>query len=59
MELIDGETVHTYLQIIYCKVKQWIQRNESYNQIMMCMCVEYIYVEWVKTWWKPNSTFAP
>jgi hypothetical protein len=59
MELIGGETAHTYLQSIYCKVKQWIQRNVSYNQIKMCICAEYIDVEWVKTWWKPNSTFAP
>ena len=29
-----------YLQCIYCKVKQWIQRELSYNQIKMCMCVD-------------------
>jgi hypothetical protein len=27
---------------IYCTVKPWIQRNESYSQIKMCMCVEYM-----------------
>jgi hypothetical protein len=61
MELIGEETAHTYLQSTYYKVKQWIQRNESYNQIKICMCVKYIYiyVEWVKTWWKLNSTSTP
>jgi hypothetical protein len=40
VELIGMETTHKYLQSIYCKVKRWIQRNESYNQIKMCMCVD-------------------
>jgi hypothetical protein len=38
--LIGMKIAHTYFQGIYCKVKQWIQRNESYNQIKMCMCVD-------------------
>jgi hypothetical protein len=52
VELIGVETVHTYLQSIYCNVKQWIQRNDSYNQIKMCMCVDvcggngYIWCIW-------------
>jgi hypothetical protein len=35
VEPIGMETAYTYLQSIYCKVKQWIQRDESYNQIKM------------------------
>lgn len=34
------ETAHTYLLSIYCKVKQWIQRNKLYYQIKMCMCMD-------------------
>jgi hypothetical protein len=40
VEVIGTKTTHTYLQSIYCKVKQWIQRAKSYNQIKMCMCVD-------------------
>jgi hypothetical protein len=52
VELIVMETAHTYLQSIYCKVKQWFQKNESYNQIKMCMCVDMrigidIWWEWL------------
>ena len=37
------------LTTMYCKVKQWIQRNKSYNQIKMCMCVENM---GYSGWWK-------
>jgi hypothetical protein len=45
--LIGVETAHTYLQSIYCKVKQWIQRNESYNQIKICICVDIWWSEYI------------
>ena len=47
MELIGGKTAHTYILSICCRVKQWIQRNKSYNQIKMCMCIvaRYVYSE--------------
>jgi hypothetical protein len=52
VKLICMETAHTYLQSIYYKVKQWIQKNKSYNQIKMCMCVDMrsemdIWWEWL------------
>ena len=41
VEFIGREKARAYLQCIYCKVKQWIlKRDESYNQIKMCMCVD-------------------
>ena len=47
VEFIGRDKARAYLQCIYCKVKQWIQRELSYNQIKMCMCVDicggYIY----------------
>jgi hypothetical protein len=27
---------------IYCTVKPWIQRNKSYSQIKICMCIGYM-----------------
>ena len=42
VEFIGREKARAYLQCIYCKVKQQIlKRVKSYNQIKMCMCVEY------------------
>jgi hypothetical protein len=50
VEFIHREKARIYLQCIYCKVKPRIQRemshttdpkrNESYNQIRMCMCMD-------------------
>jgi len=40
LELIGMETACSYLQSIFCKVKQWIQRNEAYDQIKKCMCMD-------------------
>ena len=43
VESIGMEKAQAYLQCIYCKVKQRIQRKLSHtNQIKMCMCVEYM-----------------
>ena len=43
VEFICREKARAYLQSIYCKVKQRIQRKLSHtNQIKMCMCVEYM-----------------
>jgi poly-D-alanine transfer protein DltD len=39
VEFIGRKKARAYLQCIYCKVKQRIQR-ESFNQIKMCMCVD-------------------
>ena len=43
VEFMGTEKATAYLQCIYCKVKQWIQRELSYNQIKM-----YMYVD---IWW--------
>jgi hypothetical protein len=39
VELIGMETAHTYLQSIYCKVKQWIQRELSHTIKSRCAYV--------------------
>jgi hypothetical protein len=36
-----GDNEYT-LANIYCTVKPWIQRNESYSQIKICMCIGYM-----------------
>jgi hypothetical protein len=58
MEFIGGETAYTYLLSIYCTVKPWIQRNEAYNQIKMCMCVDlYIWSGYmVEVVWTHSGT---
>jgi hypothetical protein len=48
VEFIGREKARAYLQCIYCKVKQWIQRElKSYNQIKMCMCGYMVDVWWL------------
>lgn len=39
VEFIGGKTVHTYLQGIYCKVKQWVQRELSHTMKSRSACV--------------------
>ena len=47
VEFIGKEKVRAYLQCIYCKVKQWIQRELSHTIKSRCACAwmygEYIY----------------
>jgi hypothetical protein len=54
VEFIGREKARVYLQCMYCKVKQWIQRKfKSYNQIKMCM---YVDIWWIYMVTNPNST---
>jgi hypothetical protein len=46
VELIGVEIAHIYLQSIYCKVKQRIQRETSHTIKSRCACV-WIYMEWI------------
>jgi hypothetical protein len=39
VEFIGREKARTYLQCIYCKVKQWIQRELSHTIKSRCACV--------------------
>ena len=45
VEFIGREKARTYLQCIYCKVKQWIQRELSQTIKSRCACV------WIYIWW--------
>jgi hypothetical protein len=44
VEFIGREKARAYLQCIYCKVKQWIQREMSHIIKLRCACVWNI-------WW--------
>jgi hypothetical protein len=48
VEFIGREKARAYLQCIYCKVKQWIQRELSYTIKSRCACV-WIYGGYI--WW--------
>jgi hypothetical protein len=39
VEFISREKARAYLQFIYCKVKQWIQRELSHTIKSRCACV--------------------
>jgi hypothetical protein len=39
MEFIGSEKARAYLRYIYCKVKQWIQRELSHTIKLRCACV--------------------
>ena len=43
VEFIGREKTGAYLQCIYCKVKQWIQRELSHAMKLRCACV-WIYM---------------
>ena len=43
VEFIGRDKARAYLQCIYCKVKQWIQRELSHTIKSRCACV-WIYV---------------
>jgi hypothetical protein len=43
VEFIGREKARAYLQYIYCKVKQWIQRELSHTIKSRCACV-WIYI---------------
>jgi hypothetical protein len=53
VEFIGREKVKTYLQYIYCKVKQRIQRELSHTIKSRCACV-WTYDEYVVA--NPNSS---
>ena len=46
VEFIGREKARAYLQCIYCKVNQWIQRELSHTIKSRCACL-WIYVLWV------------
>jgi hypothetical protein len=48
VEFIGREKARAYLQCIYCKVKQWIQRELSHIIKSRCACV-WIYGGYI--WW--------
>jgi hypothetical protein len=50
VEFIGREKARAYLQCIYCKVKQWIQRKLSHTIKSRCVCV------WIYMMADPNST---
>jgi hypothetical protein len=39
VQFLGNEKVRAYLQYIYCKVKQWIQRELSHTIKLRCACV--------------------
>jgi hypothetical protein len=39
VEFIGREKAKTYLQYIYCKVKQWIQRELNHTIKSRCACM--------------------
>ena len=55
MEFIGREKARAYLQCIYCKIKQWIQRELSHTIKSRCACVWNIW--WIYVVGNPNSTF--
>ena len=54
VEFIGREKARPYLQCIYCKVKQWIQRELSHTIKSRCACVWNIW--WIYMVANPNST---
>ena len=54
MEFIGREKARAYLQCIYCKVKQWIQRELSQTIKLRCACVWNIW--WIYMVANPKST---
>ena len=54
VEFIDREKARAYLQCIYCKIKQWIQRELSHTIKSRCACVWNIW--WIYVVRNPNST---
>jgi hypothetical protein len=50
VEFIGRKKARAYLQCIYCKVKQWIQRELSHTIKSRCACV------WIYMMADPNST---
>ena len=54
VELIGREEARIYLQCIYCKVKQRIQRELSRTIKSRCVCVWNIW--WIYMVANPNST---
>ena len=42
VEFTGREKDRAYLQCLYCKVKQWIQREMSHIIKSRCVCVEYM-----------------
>jgi hypothetical protein len=48
VKFIGREKARTYLQSIYCKVKQWIQRELSHTIKSRCACV-WMYGGYI--WW--------
>ena len=53
VEFIGREKARAYLQCIYCKVKQWIQRELSHTIKSRCACVWNIW--WIYMVANPNS----
>jgi hypothetical protein len=52
VELIGVEKTYTYLQCIYCLIKQWTYKNLSYKStqdVHVCGC-KYVVV--AKIWWR-------
>ena len=50
VEFIGRDKTRAYLQCIYCKVKQMIQRELSHTIKSRCACV-WIYVVDIYIWW--------
>jgi hypothetical protein len=48
VEFIGTKKARAYLQCLYCKVKQWIQRELSHTIKSKCACV-WMYDEYI--WW--------
>jgi hypothetical protein len=56
VEFIGREKARVYLQCIYCKVKQWIQRELSHIIKSRCACM-WIYGGYI--WWLSKFYYAP
>ena len=54
VKFIGREKARAYLQCMYCKVKQWIQRELSHTIKSRCACVWTIW--WIYMVANPNST---
>ena len=56
VEFIGREKARAYLQCIYCKVKQWVQREMSHTIKSRCACV-WMYNVYI--WWLTYFYYAP